>query len=112
MSEWNEKHWLRPELFEQPDLMQVKLVLTIETKGYDKDFIKDFIKDSSLQVSERQKEIMLMIADDDTLTSQKISQKTGVSQRTVLNDLKVLQTLGLLAREDGRKEGHWVILKK
>ena len=39
-----------------------------------------------------------MIADDKTLTSQKIAQKTGVSQRTILKDLTKLQTLGILAQ--------------
>ena len=29
LSAWNEKHWLEPELIEQPDLMQVKLILHI-----------------------------------------------------------------------------------
>ena len=32
LSVWNEKHWLKPELIEQRELMQVKLVLSIETK--------------------------------------------------------------------------------
>ncbi|MFA6820352.1 MAG: RNA-binding domain-containing protein, partial [Bacteroidaceae bacterium] len=30
LSAWNEKHWLKPELIEQPELMQVKLILHIE----------------------------------------------------------------------------------
>ena len=51
-----------------------------------------------------------MIADDETQTSQKIAQKTGVSQRTILKDLTALQTLGILAREGGRKDGTWVII--
>ena len=51
-----------------------------------------------------------MIAEDETLTSQKIAQKTGVSQRTILKDLTQLQTLGILARDGGRKDGTWVIV--
>lgn len=86
-----------------PEFISERVVLN-------KDFIKDFIKENSSQLSERQGKILLMIADDNTLTSQKISQKTKVSQRTVLKDLKVLQTLGILIREDGRKEGHWEIV--
>lgn len=38
LSAWNEKHWLKPELIEQPELMQVKLILRIENK---KDVTKD-----------------------------------------------------------------------
>ena len=33
LSAWNEKHWLKPELVEQPELMQVKLILH---SGYSK----------------------------------------------------------------------------
>lgn len=29
LNAWNEKHWLKPELLEQPELMQVKLTLHI-----------------------------------------------------------------------------------
>ncbi len=32
LSAWNERHWLKPELIEQSDLMQVKLILHIENK--------------------------------------------------------------------------------
>ena len=51
-----------------------------------------------------------MIAEDDTCTSQKISQKTGVSQHTVLKDMKEMQALNILAHEGGRKQGKWVII--
>ena len=74
-----------------------------------KDFIKDFVKENRTQLSERQESILLMLADDDTLTSEKISQKTGVSQRTILKDLNWLQSIGVLVREGGRKEGTWQI---
>ena len=75
-----------------------------------KDFIKDFIKENRTQVSERQEKILSMIADDGNLTSQKIAQKTGMSQRTILKDLTQLQTLGIFARDGGRKDGTWVIV--
>ena len=75
-----------------------------------KDFINDFIKDNKTKLTERQCDILLMIANDSYLTSQKISQKTGVTQRTVLTDLTFLQSMGIISREGGRKEGHWVII--
>ena len=30
LNAWNEKHWIKPELLEQPELMQVKLTLHIQ----------------------------------------------------------------------------------
>ena len=47
LSAWNEKHWLKPELIEQPELMQVKLVLHIENdKNVTKDVTKDVTKET------------------------------------------------------------------
>lgn len=86
-----------------PYFMGKKVVLN-------RDFIKDFIKRNHAQLTERQEEILLMIADDETLTSQKISQKTGVSQRTILKDLTKLQAIGIVGRDGSRKDRHWVII--
>ena len=76
-----------------------------------KEFIKEFVNENRMKVSERQESILLMLADDDTLTSEKISQKTEVSQRTILKDLNWLQSIGILVRKGGRKEGTWEIVK-
>lgn len=80
------------------------------SKDFIKDFIKSFIKENPAKLSERQADILMRIAEDDTLTSQKIAQKTGVSQRTILKDLTTLQGIGILVREGGRKDGRWVIV--
>ena len=75
-----------------------------------KDFVKDFIKENQLQLSDRQLKTLVLIAEDSTLTSQKISQKTGVTQRTIQMDLADMQAKGILTREGGRKNGRWVIV--
>ena len=90
-----------------PEFVMEKVVLN---KDFTKDFTKDFIKEKRIQLSERQERILFMILDDDTITSQKIAQKTGVSQCTILKDLNKLQTTGILARDGGRKNGTWVIV--
>ena len=74
-----------------------------------KDFVKDFIKENQLQLSDRQVKILVLIAEDSTLTSQKISQKTGVTQRTIQMDIADMQAKGILTRKGGRKEGKWEI---
>ena len=53
-----------------PEFIKEKVVLN-------KDFIKDFIKENEAELTERQKEILILLADDCTLTSQKISQKAS-----------------------------------
>ena len=90
-----------------PEFIREKVVLN---KDVIKDFIKDFIKENPSQLSERQEDILIMIAEDDTLTSQKIAQRTRVSQRTIIKDLTTLQGIGILVREGGRKDGRWVIV--
>lgn len=45
------------------------------------------------------------------MIAQKIAQKGSVSQRTIMYDLADLQAKGVIAREGGRKNGRWVIIK-
>ena len=75
---------------------------------------KDFIKENELELTERQKDILLILTDDSTMTSQKISQKISqknpVTMRTVLKDLSILQKKGIIRHEGGRKLGHWKLL--
>lgn len=116
LSAWNEKHWLKPQLIEQRDLLQVKLILSIETKE-EKPFtpefgIKDGIKGGVKELTERQTVILNLIRQDETITSSVLTQKAGISQRTLMRELATLQEKGFLAREGGRKEGKWVIINK
>ncbi|MDD2951541.1 MAG: HTH domain-containing protein [Parabacteroides sp.] len=128
LSAWNEKHWLKPELIEQPELMQVKLILHIENIGdgtkdgtKKNDVLKNVPKDVLKKLSDRQRLVLEVLATDASLsakaisekisekTSEKISEKVSVSDRTIETDIAQLKKLGILAREGGRKEGKWII---
>ena len=95
------------------------MTVTFKRPDYDanstKDDTKDCIKDCTIEISDRQIDILSMIAEDCTITSQKMSQKMSQKessiQRTVKRDLADLQAKGIIAREGGRKNGRWVILK-
>lgn len=106
LSAWNEKHWLKPELIEQPELMQVKLVLHIEN---DKNVTKDVTKDVTKEISERQMIILDLIRENKNLTIPEMSLKTNVTERTIKRDIANLQELGIISREGGRKDGSWII---
>ena len=110
LSAWNEKHWLKPELIEQPELLQVKLILTIETKEDDAFVPTDGIKDGIKELLDNQIAIIRLITQDGTITSAALAQKTGLSQRTLMRELATLQKKGILAREGGRKNGRWVVM--
>jgi ATP-dependent DNA helicase RecG len=106
--------------------MQVKLVLSIETKDVVKDFVKDVVKDFVKgipqeflkELTERQLVILDMIASDSTISakaiSEKISEKTSekkvVTDRTIENDIAKIKELGILRRKGGRKNGEWEIV--
>lgn len=113
LSAWNEKHWLKPELIEQPELMQVKLVLHVENI----EELKNAPKELPKELTDRQRLILELIAVDASLsakaisekTSEKTSEKISVSDRTIENDLAQLKKKGILLREGGRKEGKWII---
>lgn len=112
LNAWNEKHWLKPELIEQPELMQVKLVLHIENIEEPKNETKDVLN----ELTDRQRLIIELISVDASLSAKAISEKTSekisVSARTIENDLAQLKKKGILLREGGRKEGKWIIKTK
>ena len=80
------------------------------TGDFTKDFTKGFTKELGVELTERQAHILTMIAEDNSLTSEMISQKMGLTRRTIQSDLTTLQSLVILVRVGGRKEGHWEII--
>ena len=55
---------------------------------------------------------MSFIRKDDKITIPEMARKTNLSERTISRELKSLRDdLGLLFREGGRKDGHWVFLE-
>ncbi|MCB6972109.1 MULTISPECIES: RNA-binding domain-containing protein [Butyricimonas] len=119
LSAWNEKHWLKPELIEQPELMQVKLILHIETlveeKPNDmsdvlKNVLKNVSKDVLKELTDRQKSILEFIYCTPTMTGQEMSERLRVSEKTVQRDFSAIRKLGInLIREGGKTYGHWII---
>ena len=72
---------------------------------------KDDTKDFKKELSNRQYLMMRLITLNDTITIDEMIQKMKVSPITVKRDLADLQAKGIIAREGGRKNGRWVILK-
>ena len=107
---WNEKHWIRPELVEQPELMQVKLTLYFENDPVNDPI--NGVKDGVKELSEVQRIIVDEIRRNPSITTNEMAQKTGVKFRTLQRYISQLQTLGILVREGGRKDGYWVVAKR
>ena len=86
LSAWNEKHWLNPELIEQRELLQVKLILSIETKEKDSLMPSSGTKemlDVLKELSERQIVILEMIVRDPSLSAKAMSEKMSRFSHTI-----------------------------
>lgn len=107
LNAWNEKHWLKPELQEQPELMQVKLTLHVQP-----DPINDPINgpiNGSIKLTERQELILQMFAEDKSLSRERICEKTGLSDGTIKREIAFLKKSGYLERVGSLKTGYWKV---
>ena len=71
---------------------------------------KDEPKDDPKELTERQRLILECIRQNETITRQELTQKTKVSDATIKRELLYLQSVDVIKREGGRKDGRWVIL--
>jgi predicted HTH transcriptional regulator len=69
-------------------------------------------KDDLKKLSDRQKLILKGMNSNGTITIQEMTQKINVSEKTIKREIALLQGMGVLVREWGRKEGRWVVLIK
>ncbi|MBQ9752622.1 MAG: winged helix-turn-helix transcriptional regulator [Paludibacteraceae bacterium] len=95
MSACNEKHWIKPELIEQTELMQVKLVLHILNESVTQGVPQTIIE---------------LIYNNPNITREDIAKQIGVSTKTIGRYLK---KLGDKVRFVGSGySGHWEIIQK
>ena len=70
---WNEEHWIKPELIEQPGLMQV-----IQTLHFENDPVNDPVK-----LTDRQNMILQMFHEDKTLSRERLGLYDASAKRDV-----------------------------
>ena len=87
-----------------PDFVVDKVILN-------RDGAKDGAKDGVKELSEIQMIIISEIQKFPSITTSELAQKIDVKFRTLQRYISQLQSLGVLSREGGRKEGHWVTIK-
>ena len=106
LNAWNEKHWLRPELLEQPKLMQVKLTLHIQNEPIN---VKVAEHVNTAHLTDRQRKIYEIIKNG-TVNAQNLSAALDISLRTAKRDLYVLRDMNLIHYVGSDKTGHWEIV--
>ena len=89
LNAWNEKHWIKPELLEQPELMQVKLTLHIQNKVASGS-LNDPINDP-INLTERQKLILQMFSEEKNLSRERLCEETGLSDATAKREIAFLK---------------------
>ena len=110
LSAWNEKHWLKPELIEQRELMQVKLVLTIETKDETANETANGTVNGAVKLNETQNRILSIIQKDKYATYDEIANLLGVARSTVGRNIDTLKKKSVIRRVGGDKNGYWEVL--
>lgn len=112
LNAWNEKHWLKPELLEQPELMQVKLTLHIQNEPIN-DPINELInKLINKDITERQRTILYLIKQNPSFSRDELAEKTGLSLATIKREITILRKNGYIDRDGSNKNGQWLILKR
>jgi predicted HTH transcriptional regulator len=92
---WNEKHWIKPELIEQTELMQVKLVLHVLHEGDTQGVPQTIIE---------------LIYNNPNITREDIAKQLRVSTKTVGRYLKKLEDK--IKFVGSGYSGHWEIIQK
>ena len=82
-----EKHWIKPELQEQPELMQVKLTLHIQNKPVNE------------PVNERQQTILSIMKQNPSIIREDLANKLGISLATLKRELTSLRKVTLHVAE-------------
>ena len=116
MSAWNEKHWIKPELIEQTELMQVKLVLHIlnegDTQGVPQDVPQSGTQDDTqddTQGLDLDSWIENEIANNPKITTEELARLSGRSIITIKRHLAKLKHINFVG---SGYSGHWEIIQK
>ena len=95
MSACKEKHWIKPELIEQTELKQVKLVLHILNEGVTQGVPQTIIE---------------LIYNNPNITREDIAKQIGVSTKNIGRYLKKLEDKVRFVGSG--YSGHWEIIQK
>lgn len=118
LSAWNEKHWIKPELIEQTELLQVKLRLTIVDNTANKSE-EDNTSEEKTRKKTRKKtrektreKVLNLIKQDPQITIVQIAAKLDISPKGVEWQLSKLKTDGIIHRVGADNGGYWEIVQQ
>ena len=97
---WHEKHWIRPELVEHTELMQVRLSLY---------FLNEPVNEP---VNERQTLLMTIMEQTPAITREELAKRADISLSTLKREIASLRRKGFIIREGSDKAGRWIVIKR
>ena len=120
LSVWNEKHWIKPELIEQTELMQVKLVLHVLHEGVPQDVPQGGTQDGTQDDTQGDTQddtqgldldswIENEIANNPKITTEELARLSGKSIITIKRHLAKLKHINYVG---SGYSGHWEIIQK
>ena len=108
LSAWNEKRWIKPELIEQTELMQVKLVLHILNEG-DTQSVPQDVPQGGTQGKDLDKWIEYQVAVYPKITTGELAQLSGKSIITIKRRIAKMPHIVYVG---SGYSGHWEVRKK
>lgn len=75
------------------------------------DVTSDVTSLSPMQLTERQREIIRMINENERISAAEMSRVLSVVVRTIRRDLNEMQEKGIIKREGNTSAGKWIILR-
>lgn len=110
LNAWNEKHWMKPELIEQPELMQVKLTLHIMNEE-DKDMKKETnvpqdVPQGGTKDENLDKWIESHIINNSKITTEDLAKLLGVTSKTIKRHIAKMPHIKYIG---SGYSGHWEI---
>ena len=97
LNAWNDKHWIKPELLEQPELLQVKLTLDIQNEPKNEPINE--------HLSNRQIAIIMAIKEQSFFTRDDLAKEVGVSLAILKREISILRKNGYIGRGGSNKNG-------
>ena len=67
-------------------------------------------QDVPINLSETDKKILLLAANNPSITLQSMAEEMGVNRKTISRHLQVLEEQGLIQRIGSRKKGTWQVI--
>jgi len=99
-------------VFLEEDIFKATIPLTVKVTGKGTSKVTFGVTGKvTVKVTENQKRIMQLISKNNSITTLELSEKVGISQRKIKENLRKLKESGQVIRVGNERTGHWELIK-